>query len=100
MLQQNNGQKTKMNRFLRILLTVMIIFAAAGLLGDIASGMISRMGGVSFSIGHRASIGIIGGADGPTAVFVTSSTPRLWHLAGKLLILMIGIFGLRYLNRK
>lgn len=46
-----------------------------------------------------ASIGIIGGADGPTAIFVTYSVPSWLKLAGALLLLGVGIYGYLRLKR-
>ena len=44
-----------------------------------------------------ASIGIIGGADGPTAVFVTSRTGIPWW--GFFLLMLLGIAGLLWLRK-
>ena len=44
---------------------------------------------------EAASIGIIGGADGPTAIFVTSPTWTHWVVP--VLILVLGIYGFRRL---
>lgn len=49
------------------------------------------------SINNQASIGIIGGADGPTAVFVTTS-PSAGNLIWALVALM-GLLGFWYLGR-
>ncbi len=38
----------------------------------IGAALLTRYGGFAFSLRDAASIGIIGGADGPTAIFVTS----------------------------
>lgn len=46
---------------------------------------------------EAATIGIIGGADGPTAIFVT--TPGWMHYINPVLFLMIGIFGFRRLSK-
>ncbi len=46
---------------------------------------------------HSASVGIIGGADGPTAVFIT--TPGWMHSVNPALILLIGIWGYRRFSR-
>lgn len=43
------------------------------------------------------SIGVIGGADGPTAIFLT--TPVWMHYLLPAVILVIGILGYRYLSR-
>ena len=43
------------------------------------------------------SIGIIGGADGPTAVFLTSPEQVSWLIPG--LLLVIGVLGFVWLSR-
>ena len=49
---------------------------------------------------HGADIGIIGGADGPTAIFVTASGDFLWYQLGMtLLVLAMGILGFYRLSR-
>lgn len=48
----------------------------------------------------NSSIGIIGGADGPTAIFVTASGDFLWYQLGMtLLVLAMGILGFYRLSR-
>lgn len=47
--------------------------------------------------GYAASIGVIGGADGPTAVFVTTSASAQWALP--LILLVIGLLGFLYLKQ-
>ena len=46
---------------------------------------------------ESASIGVIGGADGPTAIFVTS-TPATGYLIA-LVLLVVGIWGFLRLSR-
>ena len=47
-----------------------------------------------------SSIGIIGGADSPTAIFVTTSQDYIWYKSGITMILMImGILGFYRLSR-
>lgn len=49
---------------------------------------------------EAASVGIIGGADGPTAIFVTSSPDALLYVFGILLLLLImGIMGFLALSK-
>ncbi|MBR3949850.1 MAG: sodium ion-translocating decarboxylase subunit beta [Oscillospiraceae bacterium] len=52
-------------------------------------GETPRMAGISTT--EASSVGIIGGADGPTAVFVT--TPGWMHCILPVLALAVGIFG-------
>ena len=54
--------------------------------------------GMNLSV--NSSIGIIGGADGPTAIFVTSSPDAFLYQAGiTLLLLVMGILGVYRLSR-
>ncbi len=46
---------------------------------------------------ESASIGVIGGADGPTAIFVTSS-PAAGHILG-VVLLIVGIWGFLRLSK-
>ena len=47
-----------------------------------------------------SSIGIIGGADGPTAIFVTTSNDYIWYRAGiTAIILVMAILGFYRLSR-
>ena len=48
----------------------------------------------------NSSIGIIGGSDGPTAVFVAASTSAKWLFGGLILLLAVGIFLLVLLHKK
>lgn len=58
---------------------------------------------VTFSPNESASIGIIGGADGPTSVFVTGVTAYRtgfdWDVAIMVLLLVVGILGFLRLRR-
>lgn len=46
-----------------------------------------------------ASIGIIGGADGPTAVFVTTSAPAWYHFVLPVVLMGVGIWGFLRLRK-
>lgn len=46
-----------------------------------------------------ASVGIIGGADGPTAIFVTSKVGIDWDLVIMILLLILGLVGFLRLRR-
>lgn len=50
------------------------------------------------SLGESAAIGVIGGADGPTAVFVTA--PGWMHYINPVLLLCIGIAGFLWLKKR
>ena len=49
-----------------------IVFLIVGIIITAVGGAI--ISGIFFGVTHNESIGIIGGADGPTAVFVTSDS--------------------------
>lgn len=67
-----------MNKRLRVLIS--LLAGAAALTGCAAL----------WNRGEAGSIGIIGGADGPTAVFVTTNfSPLGWGVAGLLLLAVI-----------
>lgn len=57
-----------------------------------------------FNASVNNSIGIIGGADGPTAIFVTASPDYLWYQTGMTLVVLamavLGYFRLRRCPRK
>ena len=55
---------------------------------------------LNFTVGDAAGIGIIGGADGPTAIFVTSSAAPVWKAALNFILLLSGIVGFRYVGSK
>lgn len=50
-----------------------------------------------FTPGESASVGVIGGADGPTAIFVTS--PGWMHILIPVLMLAVGIWGFLRLRK-
>ena len=55
-----------------------------------ALGLLVRI----FNTSAASSIGIIGGADGPTAIFVTASPDYRWYKLGiSILVLILGILG-------
>ena len=70
---------------------------ALELLGSAAAWILCYIAtATGFSIGEAASIGIIGGADGPTAIFVTG--PGWTSLLMPLILLIVGIAGYLRLN--
>ncbi len=73
-------------RVLRILFLVLTILGIAVLV----IGGISVLSAVLHS---RASIGIIGGADGPTAIFVASRSGFLDLAAASVLLIAVGLIG-------
>ena len=76
---------------------------AVTILGAVALIWKGIMGVFIYSItsGESASIGIIGGADGPTAIFVTTSmAPFAYRVIVPLVFVFIGIVGFWFLGHK
>ncbi len=80
------------------------LFLAAAAYGalELLLGLIARVlylfaSDPFLTMGDAASVGIIGGADGPTAIFIT--TPGWMHYINPCLFLIIGIWGFRRLSR-
>ena len=69
-------------------------------LGMIALSIIIFVTGINMKINQRISVGIIGGADGPTSVFVAGKVPEGLGIMGILCgILLLGV-GLYLVFRK
>lgn len=100
MENQTENKNPNRIKILRFLFAVLAVYGALCLLGDLAAWGIHMYGGVSLDVTKATSIGIIGGADGPTAIFVTASAGPVWATLGKLLVLLTGIFGWRNLRDK
>lgn len=88
---------------------ILLLCCSAGLaiLGGVkvlsccAAFLISRIyGGISFPVSEASTIGIIGGADGPTAIFVTASAAPVWQLMLWILLLAVGIYGICKTKRR
>lgn len=71
---------------------------------SLAHGGLRGLLAAALNVTEAASVGIIGGADGPTAIFVTTSPDSLQYiyLMSTLLLLMgiIGFIALRKISRK
>ena len=77
-----------------------IAYGALKLLGGLLAYVLAWIGiaGTVFSSSHAATVGIIGGADGPTAIFITAPPWTAYVLP--VLALLAGIGGLIWLRRK
>lgn len=82
----------------RYLFAVCAAYGAAELLGGLISWLITVYFRMQVFSLEAATIGIIGGADGPTSVFVT--TPGWMHYINPCLFLIIGIWGFQYFSKR
>ena len=84
---------------LRFLFAAAAIYGAAELLGSLAAWIAwLLLADPVLHAGEASSIGIIGGADGPTAIFVT--TPDWTGYVVPVLALAVGICGFLYFSRR
>ena len=91
----------KKKTLLRLACLLLAILSGFNLLACIAAWLIADLfGGISFNVTKASTIGIIGGADGPTSVFVTASPAPAWELLLWLLLLALAIYGLRRFRKK
>ena len=85
---------TGLVRLLRVVCGALAVFGILKVFGFLAAWLIGDViGGISFSVTNAATIGVIGGADGPTAVFVTASKGPVWELALWSVLTAAGIWG-------
>ena len=93
--------KRKTNRVMQAVCAVGLLISGLKLAEALAARLIAAgSGGFSFSVRQAASIGIIGGADGPTAIFVTATPAPVWQILLWLCLLAGAILGLVYLRRQ
>ena len=85
----------------RFLFAACAAYGAADILGNLLGlGIIGLYQLGTLKITHdSASIGIIGGADGPTSVFVAYSTPVWYHFMIPMLLVGVGIWGFLRLRK-
>lgn len=96
---QKNKEYANHKRLWSILFWVMAVLGGAGMVCKLIPYILlwKLQGQVS---SEAASVGIIGGADGPTAVFVTSSPNAGWLPAVLLICGLCGLVILRYRSKK
>lgn len=79
------------------------LFAVLAVYGgwELLWGIVGQILVYAFTMQHSdaSTIGIIGGADGPTSVFVTYSTPVWYHFALYGAIAAVGIWGFLRLRK-
>ena len=94
--QKTTGRKSPW----RFAFAALALYAGVELLLCLAAWLIGNVfGGISFNVTKASTIGIIGGADGPTSVFVTAAPAPAWHPFLMLVLLAAGVWGFRRLNR-
>ena len=82
----------------RYLFLVPLLFGAWELIGNLWASLIYLMLPDPFlSVGEAATIGVIGGADGPTAIFITR--PDWVPGMAAILMILIGVAGFYKLSR-
>ncbi len=85
----------KQKKFFRCGCILLAVLSGFNLLNCLAAFLVRNiLGGISFSVNRAATIGIIGGSDGPTAVFVTAAPIRGWESILWLALLAASIYGL------
>ncbi|MBO7253623.1 MAG: sodium ion-translocating decarboxylase subunit beta [Oscillospiraceae bacterium] len=87
----------KKEKLLRLGFSALVLLAVWELLGELIAAVLAWYWKADTG---SASIGIIGGADGPTMIFVTASRPLLWEILLPAVMAAAGICGLYYLKKK
>lgn len=91
----------KKQTLLRIAGLLLALISGIHFVSGIAAWLICDVfGGISCNVTKAGSIGIIGGADGPTAIFVTAAHPHLWELLLWLILLAASLYALRRFRRE
>ena len=84
----------------RFLFLAAAIFGGVEVLSCLAAWILYlSMGDPLFTGVNAASIGIIGGSDGPTAIFVTTAVPQWTEVLIPVLLLILGICGFLRLRK-
>lgn len=99
MEKQNTKRAIGEMNLCRFLCLLAAVYGLWELLGNLVAGVLYLcMKDSVFMAGEAASIGIIGGADGPTAVFIT--TPGWVYGIVPVLFLIAGLTGFFFLNKQ
>ena len=77
---------------------VLTVCGTVGLAGGVVSCIATCLAGASVTIGGSTTIGIIGGADGPTAVYVAASPWKGYIISA--VALVTGVVGVLVLSRR
>ena len=73
------------------------VYGTWELLGSLIAGLAMLL----FTISHSeaSSVGVIGGADGPTAIFLTTRVPEWYHYGVPVVLIVVGIWGFLRLRK-
>ncbi len=82
----------------RFAFVALAIYGAWELLTNIAVQLLALFAKDSMT-NLQGTMGIIGGADGPTAIFITTTAPTWFHYAMPAALLIVGILGYWRLKR-
>lgn len=98
MTMKEKKEKNYRKQFWRIVFWACIAYGAVELLGSLAAWLLYlSLSDPLLTAGEAASVGIIGGADGQTAIFVSTSGWTGYLLPAALLA--VGILGLVRMRR-
>ena len=82
-----------------VFLTIAVVSGGWLVLNKLVMWLCGAIVGAALYPSKSASVGIIGGADGPTAIFVTAKSSFDWDVFLMLLLLVIGVTGFLCLRR-
>lgn len=91
--EQFARESERKRKIWRTVFVVLCIAAAFTLLLQIGSL-------IHHSIAHEASVGIIGGADGPTRIFITTALPDPYSIALTVVVVIVTAFGIYRTRRR
>lgn len=87
-------------KLLKLVCLAATLLGGLELLGNVAAWVAVKYVTAAVSRGEFSGVGIIGGADGPTAVFVTTSGLQHWLIPLALLAVgLLGLYGLKKCNK-
>lgn len=89
-----DGKQSKKRKIWRAVFLGMALFGIVNALSCVLIPLLApNLRGISFSVSQSSGIGVIGGADGPTAILVTASAVSVWELLFWILVVSIGVCG-------
>lgn len=87
-------------KLLKIACLAATIVGGLELVGNLAAWVAAKYVTAAAFRGEISGVGVIGGADGPTAVFVTTSGLTHWLIPLALLAVgLLGLYGLKKCNK-